>query len=107
LPIINKKHQTTLVASRVGVFERGGRLVRRFGLLLQRGIRQVLRDSGTNVVRFGVSALLALVVSTVYGTQNAGNIAEESDEEVQEVRGKHILGSGKNINQDYIPQEPQ
>lgn len=36
--------------------------------------------------------------------ESAGNIAEESDEEVQAVRGKHILGSGKNINQDYLPE---
>ena len=35
--------------------------------------------------------------------ESAGNIAEEADEEVQAVRGKHILGSGKNlINQDYL-----
>lgn len=44
---------------------------------------------------------------TLKRVESAGNIAEESDEEVQAVRGKHILGSGKNINQDYIPQEPQ
>ena len=40
--------------------------------------------------------------------ESAGNIAEEADEEVQAVRGKHILGSGKNIiNQDYLPTQLQ
>jgi len=29
--------------------------------------------------------------------ESAGNIAEESDEEVQAVRGRHIIGSGKNL----------
>ena len=29
--------------------------------------------------------------------ESAGNIAEESDEEIQIVRGRHILGSGKDL----------
>jgi hypothetical protein len=29
--------------------------------------------------------------------ESAGNIAEESDEEIQIVRGRNILGSGKDL----------
>lgn len=39
----------------------------RFGLLFQRAMKQVIRDVGTNVVRVGVSGLIALVVGSVYG----------------------------------------
>ena len=46
-----------------------GRSCRRFSLLLGRALRQTLRDAGTNLVRFGVSALLAWVIGTLYGRQ--------------------------------------
>ena len=46
-----------------------GRSCRRFSLLLGRALRQTLRDAGTNLVRFGVSALLAWVIGTLYGHQ--------------------------------------
>ena len=49
----------------------GRGFLRRFGLLLQRGLRQTLRDGGVNFVRFGVSAVLAVVVGSVYGRQEA------------------------------------
>jgi hypothetical protein len=29
--------------------------------------------------------------------ESAGNIAEESDEEIQIVRGRHIIGSGRDL----------
>lgn len=41
----------------------------RFSLLLGRALRQTMRDAGTNLVRFGVSALLAWVIGTLYGYQ--------------------------------------
>ena len=53
-------------------------MVRTFGLLLQRATRQTLRDGGVNIVRFGVSALLALVVGSVYGKQHGPLIDEDS-----------------------------
>lgn len=43
--------------------------VSRFGMLFKRALRQTLRDSGTNLVRFGVSALLASVIGSLYGRQ--------------------------------------
>jgi len=55
-----------------------GRLVRRFALLLQRALRQTIRDSGVNFVRLGVSAILASVVSAVYGKMPPGDIDEDS-----------------------------
>lgn len=39
----------------------------RFGLLLTRALRQTLRDSTTNVVRVGVSVLLATIIGTIFG----------------------------------------
>lgn len=51
---------------------------RRFLFLLQRAVRQTLRDNGTNAVRIGVSAILAVIVSAVYGRQDGGLIDEES-----------------------------
>ncbi len=47
------------------------RSVSRFGMLFKRALRQTLRDSGTNFVRFGVSAFLASVVGSLYGRQGA------------------------------------
>jgi len=55
-----------------------GRLVRRFALLLQRALRQTIRDSGVNFVRLGVSAVLASVVGAVYGKMPSGDIDEDS-----------------------------
>ena len=49
----------------------------RFSLLLGRALRQTLRDTGTNLVRFGVSALLAWVIGTLYGYQGS-DITEAS-----------------------------
>lgn len=43
----------------------------RFGMLFKRAMRQTLRDSGTNLVRFGVSTLLASVIGSLYGRQGA------------------------------------
>jgi ABC-type multidrug transport system ATPase subunit len=39
----------------------------RFGLLLTRALRQTLRDNTTNIVRIGVSALLASIIGTIFG----------------------------------------
>lgn len=39
----------------------------RFGLLLNRALRQTLRDNATNTVRIGVSALLAGIIGSIFG----------------------------------------
>lgn len=44
-----------------------GRFMYRFGLLLQRALRQTLRDNATNLVRIGTSALLATIIGTIFG----------------------------------------
>ena len=54
------------------------RSVRRFVWLLQRAVRQTMRDNGTNLVRLGVSGILAWIVSTVYGKASPGLITEDS-----------------------------
>jgi hypothetical protein len=50
----------------------------RFSLLLKRALRQTLRDSTVNIVRFGVSALLASVIGALYGKQGGGDLSEGS-----------------------------
>lgn len=52
-----------------GIASMGIKSVKRFFLLLSRSLRQAFRDNATNVVRFGVSALLAFVVGGVHGKQ--------------------------------------
>lgn len=64
--------------ARVGILRAGGRALVRFALLLQRSIRQTLRDNATNVVRMSISAILAFVVGGVYGHQPSGLIDEDS-----------------------------
>jgi len=54
-----------------GVFTRVGRSVTRFLLLFGRSVKQTTRDITTNVVRLGTSAILALVIGSVYGTQSS------------------------------------
>eukprot|EP01039_Chlorochromonas_danica_P009923 gene9922-10973_t len=49
--------------------ERLWRSLKRCTLLFQRAAKQTVRDSKVNIVRVGVSALLAVVVSSVYGYQ--------------------------------------
>ena len=61
-----------------GVVRRVVRSARRFLFLLQRAVRQTFRDNGTNAVRLGVSAILAVIVSAVYGRQDSGLIDPES-----------------------------
>jgi len=73
-----EKKRSTIFSSFSRVFRSGTRMVRTFGLLLQRATRQTLRDGGVNIVRFGVSALLALVVGSVYGKQHGPLIDEDS-----------------------------
>lgn len=45
------------------------RSLSRFSLLFGRALKQTIRDSKTNIARVGISALLALVISSVYGEQ--------------------------------------
>jgi ABC-type multidrug transport system ATPase subunit len=52
---------------RVGVLSGPRDALYRFGLLLTRALRQTLRDSTTNIVRIGISALLASVIGTIFG----------------------------------------
>ena len=51
--------------------------VSRFFLLLQRALRQNVRDRMTNLVRFGIAALLAQILSQLYGRQS-DNLTEDS-----------------------------
>jgi ABC-type multidrug transport system ATPase subunit len=53
------------------VVKRVCRSFRRFTLLFERATRQAVRDGKVNLVRIGTSALLAFVVSSVYGHQGA------------------------------------
>jgi ABC-2 type transporter len=46
-------------------------------LLLQRASRQVIRDFSTNVARVVISSLLALVVSSVYGSKDGMKLGSE------------------------------
>lgn len=48
-----------------------GRSVTRFLLLLGRSVKQTTRDVTTNITRLGTSAVLALVIGSVYGTQSS------------------------------------
>lgn len=48
-----------------------GRSVTRFLLLLGRSVKQTTRDVTTNIARLGTSAVLALVIGSVYGTQSS------------------------------------
>jgi len=72
---VSPKHSRGLAAS---VLRGGSQLIHRFGLLLRRAIRQTIRDGGVNIVRFGVSSLLAMVVGTVYGKMAGPLIDEDS-----------------------------
>lgn len=53
--------------ARPPMWQSPGRFVYRFGLLLQRALRQTLRDNATNLVRIGTSALLATIIGTIFG----------------------------------------
>ena len=62
---------------KVPVVQKCKRSVIRFSLIFKRAMRQMLRDSATNAVRMGVSALLAQVLGGLYGKQG-DSISEES-----------------------------
>ena len=44
-----------------------GRAIFRFALLLQRALRQTLRDNATNLVRIGTSTMLATIIGSIFG----------------------------------------
>lgn len=44
-----------------------GRAIYRFALLLQRALRQTLRDNATNLVRIGTSTMLATIIGSIFG----------------------------------------
>jgi ABC-type multidrug transport system ATPase subunit len=46
----------------------------RFALLFQRALRQTFRDSITNLSRFVISTVLAVVISSIYGTEDTGGV---------------------------------
>lgn len=48
-----------------------GRSITRFLLLLGRSVKQTTRDVTTNIARLGTSAVLAIVIGSVYGTQSS------------------------------------
>ena len=43
------------------------RAIYRFALLLQRALRQTLRDNATNLVRIGTSTMLATIIGSIFG----------------------------------------
>lgn len=65
---VPSKHLSSLKGWRQ-ILSRMKRSVTRTALLLRRSFFQTIRDSKVNIVRLGTSALLATVISSVYGKQ--------------------------------------
>lgn len=54
------------------------RAVRRFGLLLQRAMRQVMRDDAVNISRVSVFVILAFLIGKVFGSPAEGGFSQKS-----------------------------
>ena len=71
--VVKKNLQVLLLAPSIGSERRVGMMsgpkhsLYRLGLLLTRALRQTLRDNATNIVRVGVSSILASIIGTIFG----------------------------------------